>query len=129
MNASDAGTLVLLDDNLITSSGLAAALKRAGHPVVLLSDARDAPARAAAAAPRLVIVNLTSLSWDANALIRALKSETALSHVPILGFAGHKEVERISTAREAGCDHVVANSAISADPGAVIRQILDRHDP
>jgi CheY-like chemotaxis protein len=124
MEETDGGTVVLLDDNLLSSSGLAAALKRLGYTVALLSDARDAPGRAAAANPRAILVNLTSLAWDANALVRDLKAEPRLAGVPVVGFAGHKEVERIAAAREAGCDHVVANSAISADPGAVLRHVL-----
>lgn len=121
---TDAVSVVLLDDNLLSSSGLVVALKRQGYAVTLLSDARDALARAAATAPRAILLNLTSLAWDANALIRALKAEPALAEVPIIGFAGHKEVERIAAARAAGCDHVVANSAISSDPGAVLRHAL-----
>jgi len=126
MNPTDASTIVLLDDNLLSSSGLMTALKRAGYRVVLLYEARDAPARASAAAPRAILVNLASLAWNATALVRNLKAEPGLAGVPIVGFAGHKEVERIAAAREAGCDHVAANSAIAADPAAVLRRLLER---
>jgi CheY-like chemotaxis protein len=126
METPESATIVLLDDNLLSSSGLAATLKRQGYRVALLTDARDAPARAAAAAPGVILVNLTALAWDANALVRAMKGEPALAGVPVVGFAGHKEVERIAAAREAGCDHVVANTAIAADPGSVLRNLLSR---
>jgi two-component system cell cycle response regulator DivK len=126
METTDAGTIVLLDDNLLSSLGLMTALKRRGYDVVLLSDARDAPARAVAAAPRAIVVNLAALAWDANALVRDLKAEPALAGVPVVGFAGHQEVERIAAARQAGCDYVAANSAITADPATVLRHLFER---
>jgi thiamine monophosphate synthase len=46
--------------------------------------------------------------------------------VPVVGFAGHQEVERIAAARQAGCDHVAANSAITADPATVLRHLFER---
>jgi CheY-like chemotaxis protein len=124
MSDSDPGTVAVIDDNLLFSSGLVAGLKRLGYTPLLLSDARDAVARSAAARPRVVLVNLSPLAWDPGALIRALKAEPTLAGVPVVGFAGHMEVARIEAGRAAGCDHVVANSAISGDLAGILRHVL-----
>jgi CheY-like chemotaxis protein len=124
MNSATSETIVVIDDNLLFSSSLTAGLKRLGYTPLLLDDARTAPERAASARPAGILVNLGSLRWDGVALVRALKAEPALASVPVVGFTGHTEVARIEAARAAGCDHVVANSAISGDLASVLRRAL-----
>jgi CheY-like chemotaxis protein len=126
MTEPTGGTVVLLDDNLLSSSGLVSGLKRLGYTPRLLSEANDAVARAAGAAPAVVLVNLAARAWDSDALVRALKDEAALAGVPVVGFCGHLEVDRIHAARSSGCDLVVANSAIASDLAGVLRQALRR---
>lgn len=117
-------TIVVLDDNLLFSSSLATGLKRLGYEPLLLSDAREAVSRALAAKPCAILVNLSSLAWDAAALVRSLKAAPELAGVPVVGFAGHKEVDRIRAGRDAGCDHVAANSAVAGDLAGVLRHVL-----
>jgi CheY-like chemotaxis protein len=128
MNPSTPETIVVIDDNLLFSSSVTAGLKRLGYAPLLLDDARTAAERAASARPAALLVNLGSLRWDGTDLVRSLKAEPALAGVPVIGFTGHTEVARIEAARAAGCDHVVANSAIAGDLASVLHRALSR-DP
>jgi CheY-like chemotaxis protein len=124
MQEATSGTVVVLDDNLLFSASLTAGLKRLGYEPLLLSDEKGAAGRAAAARPIAVLINLASLRWDSNALVRSIKADPALSHVPLVGYTGHTEVDRIDAGRAAGCDLIVANSAVSSDLAAVLRRAL-----
>jgi hypothetical protein len=42
----------------------------------------------------------------------------------LLGFCGHRDVARQTAAREAGCDLVVTNGAISAGLPGLLRTLL-----
>jgi CheY-like chemotaxis protein len=81
--------------------------------------------RAAAARPVALLINLGSRRWDTSALIRSLKADPALTRVPLVGYTGHTEVDRIEAGRAAGCDLVVANSAVSGDLATVLRRALE----
>jgi CheY-like chemotaxis protein len=125
MTQSASGTVAVLDDNLLFSSSVTAGLKRLGYTPLLLDSAKGAAERIAAAQPVAILVNLASLGWDSTDLVRSLKSEPALAGVPLAGYTGHTDVARIEAARAAGCDLVVANSAISSDLPSVLRRALD----
>jgi CheY-like chemotaxis protein len=116
--------VVVLDDNLLFSSGLVAVLKRLGYTARVIDREGGAVSRVAAARPVIILVNLASRGWDGVALVRQLRATSDLAGVPIVGFTGHTEVAQIEAARAAGCNRVVANSAISSDLGSVLRSVL-----
>lgn len=119
-------TAVLVDDNLMFSMMVEGSLKRCGYQVRTLSGAPDIVDRIEAAAPDLVIVNLTSTRTGGPALVSALRARPALSRLPVVGYAGHVERQFFQAGKEAGADMVVPNSALKSALPEVLAKLQKR---
>jgi len=114
----------LIDDNLLFSGQISAGLARLGLAAEVIGSPAGAVERLAASPPVVILVNLSSDRLGPLELVRAIKAEPRLASVPVIGFTGHTEQTRIEAGRQAGCDRVVANSAVTGDLGAVLGRIL-----
>lgn len=114
----------LIDDNLLFTSSISAGLAKLGLAAEVISSPNGVVERLAAAPPVVVLVNLSSDRLRPLELVRAIKAEPRLAGIPIVGFVGHTEQSRIAAAREAGCDRIVANSAVTGDLGSVLGRLL-----
>src|SRR4051794_34643954 len=111
----------LLDDNLLTSSQISAKLAALGLTPIVIGGTDGAVERLAVGEPPVVIlVNLSSDRLHSLELVRAIKAEQRLAGTPVVGYTGHTEQPRIEAGRQAGCDRVVANSAITGDLRALL---------
>ena len=114
----------LIDDNLLFTSQISAGLAKLGLAAEVIGSPNGAVERLAAAPPTVILVNLSSDRLQPLDLVRAVKAEPRLAGVPVIGFTGHTEQARIQAAREAGCDRIAANSAMTGDLRAVLSQVL-----
>ena len=114
----------LIDDNLLFTSQISAGLAKLGLAAEVIGSPNGAVERLAAAAPVVILVNLSSDRLRPLELVRAVKAEPRLASVPVVGFTGHTEQARIQAAREAGCDHIAANSAVTGDLHRVLAHLL-----
>lgn len=105
-------TAVLVDDNLMFSMMVEGSLRRCGYQVRTLSGMPDLVDRIEAAAPDLVMVNLTSTRTGGPTLVSTLRGRPALARLPVVGYAGHVERHFFQAGKEAGADMVVPNSAL-----------------
>lgn len=111
---------LIVDDDLFFAARLESALKAAGFSV---RSAPRAEAVRAPGAPQLVIVNLGRDLEGGLAVVRELK-KLAPPH-RLLAFLPHVQLAAArKRAQEAGCDVVVANSAISARPVELAQKAL-----
>lgn len=99
------------------------AAKRAGLAVEFVKSEKDALEKAASDRPVLIILDLNFTDIDALQLIRALKSNDATKKIGVIGYVSHVQGELKQQAQEAGCDTVLARSALSQN----LPQILKRH--
>ena len=74
----------------------------------IVSKARDTK-------PRLIVIDLHNQRVDPIALVRELKSDEALSDIPVIGFFSHVETELQRNALAAGFDQVLPRSAFARD--------------
>ena len=98
----------------------------AGKPAAARSGVRAAPLIAiliiGALLPLIPFVVPVS-PYVLNILMQAATYAIAvLGMTVVLGYTGHTEQARIEAGRQAGCDRVVANSAITGD----LRALLER---
>jgi len=106
-------------DDLMFSSRVDVAARGAGvgfRKIGSLAEARQAAEEADAAGGRIALV-LIDLGWrsgDALALIRELRAEPALTETPLIAFGSHVQAERLDSARQAGCEMALPNSALAA---------------
>jgi CheY-like chemotaxis protein len=114
----------LIDDNLLFTSQITAGLAKLGLTAEVIGSPSGAVERLAAAPPMVVLINLSSERLRPLELVRTIKAEPRLAGIPVVGFTGHTEQARITAAREAGCDRVAANSAVTGDLGSVLGRLL-----
>lgn len=108
-----APAIVVAGDDLLFSDRIASASTALGYRPVVVRTA-DAFHAALARSPAAAVVDLASRRFDALAAIRRAKADPASRDVPLLGFCGHLDAARRAAAREAGCDLVTTNGAVSA---------------
>jgi len=76
-------------------------------------DAAKVEERARATSVSALIVDLNHRSGGAVELVSALKAHSATRGIPITGFLSHVQEELAAAARAAGCDRVLARSAMT----------------
>jgi DNA-binding response OmpR family regulator len=117
-----APAIVVAGDDLLFSERIASASKALGYRPVVVRTA-DAFRAALARGPAAAILDLGSRRFDALAAIRRAKADPASRGVPLLGFCGHLDAARRTAAREAGCNLVTTNGAISAGLEALLTSL------
>ncbi len=65
--------------------------------------------------PDLLVLDLNSARFEPLEIIREVKSGGGLSGLQTVGFLSHVQTDLALSAREAGCDRVVARSAFTKD--------------
>lgn len=63
--------------------------------------------------PRAIIVDLNHRSGAAVETVSSIKTDPRSSRIPILGFLSHIQTDLAASARQAGCDQVLARSTFS----------------
>jgi DNA-binding NarL/FixJ family response regulator len=118
-------------DDLMFSTRLDAAARAAGErfrKIASRSEGHEAAEaeRAEGGRVSLVIVDLGWRAGDALALIRELRADPALAATPLIAFGSHVQAERLESARQAGCELALPNSAIAARLPEILRGYLGR---
>ncbi len=85
-------------------------------------DLKDLKERALRSAARAVILDLNHRSGSALEVLQSFKADPSTSRLPVVGFVSHVQSEVIAAARAAGCDQVLARSALAAQ----LPQLLER---
>jgi DNA-binding NarL/FixJ family response regulator len=111
--------LAAVDDFLFRSK-IRATAKHAGVDIAFAKTGAEILDQARAAPPSLIIFDLNSATLDPIETIAALKRDAALASIRTLGFVSHVDTARISAARAAGADEVMARSAFAGQLGAIL---------
>jgi CheY-like chemotaxis protein len=82
--------------------------------------------RARATPVSALIVDLNHRSGGAVELVRALKAHSATRGIPITGFLSHVQEELAAAARAAGCDRVLARSAMTRQLPELLKALEHR---
>ncbi|MDQ7858622.1 MAG: response regulator [Armatimonadota bacterium] len=116
--------VLIVDDNLLSCTRLLNQAQAAGWQARAVGPGAEALAHARQHRPDAIVVNLAAASTDPVLFLRALRAEPDLAPVPVLGFCGHRETRRREGAVAAGCNRVVANSAVASDLRAQVERLL-----
>ena len=114
-------TVLVVVDDLFFTVKIGDAVKRAGMQPLFVKTEQGARDRLAER-PALVIVDLNCTNIDSVRLISEIRSGEFRS-TPLVGFVSHVQVELKQKARDAGCEIVLARSALSDQ----LPQILSRY--
>ncbi|MBX6363700.1 MAG: response regulator [Gemmatimonadetes bacterium] len=113
--------VLALAADLLFAARIRGAAQAAGVAATTVNRPDDLVARAVAAPPRLVLVDLDARG-DVAGAIRRLKGEAATASVPLVAFVSHVRTDAIADARAAGADRVVARSAFVRELPALMRR-------
>lgn len=114
--------------DLLMRQKLVSGLTDAGYPAKGAASERrmrDALATGAAA----VLIELDGVDIDGPGLIAALKSDTATSTIPVLGFCAHTRLELIEAARGAGADRVTARGELTRRLAPIVADLVGPAPP
>lgn len=88
------------------------AAKRAGFTAKFISNGELALEKAKEK-PALILIDLNNDVAQPFQLITDLKADAETKAIPMIGYVSHVQVELEKKAEEAGCDRVLARSALS----------------
>ena len=114
----------VVDESLLFGSGLEGGLRRLGYTARVFAGGGDVLPRIVESAPVLVLVSLASNRFNADALIRGIRS--ALPNTGIIGYAGHLERQRLASGQAAGAHVVAPNSAMRGALDRVLAKLAKR---
>jgi CheY-like chemotaxis protein len=116
-----ARTIVVLEDDVMFGTGIKSGLRALGYEPVF-ADTTPAFDRWLKGAPALVLVNIGSPTLDWEHLVDHAKNESQWRHVPIVAYGPHTDLGLRRRALDAGCDTVVARSAIAGNLAQLIEK-------
>ena len=109
---TQSNTVIAVLDDLFFNVKIADAAKRAGFQVVFVKTPAAAKARLKEA-PALMIVDLNCSALDPIQLVSEIKNGE-FRQIPVIGYVSHVQVELRQKAQDAGCDVVLARSAVDS---------------
>lgn len=112
--------VIAIVDDLFFASKIRGTAEQLGTRVQFSRSIPDAVAKAREEAPALIIADLNASCCDVLELARALKSDDALTGVPLLGFFSHIQTTLQQAATEAGYDRVMPRSAFTKNLAAIL---------
>lgn len=108
--------------DLFFSVKLTEAAKRSGLALEFVKEPKEVIEKAQDK-PSLIIFDLNFEAVQPIKLITKLKAKTETKSISLIGYLSHIQVELKQQAQEAGCDMVMARSALSQN----LPQIFKRH--
>jgi len=96
--------ILLVEDNEMNRDMLSRRLIRKGYDVVMAEDGRQGVDLAAAAAPDLILMDLSLPVIDGWEATRRIKAADATKAIPIIALTAHAMVGSEQQALEAGCN-------------------------
>ena len=115
--------ILVVNNDLIWGTKIAEVVLQAGLQYVLVKTEQEVMDQARLLRASLIVIDLGVKSLDAMALIKRLKQDAKLKEVPVLGYTFHTDQETWQKGVAAGCDQVVARSALQQALGKAVAKI------
>jgi CheY-like chemotaxis protein len=113
--------LAVISD-LMFRSKIDAAAREAGIPLRVAKSVEQLERHLGNVTPAVVLMDLEMEGLDAGVMLGRLRATPAAANVPVIGFAGHTNIEVIRAARADGVQ-VMARSAFVAELPALMERI------
>lgn len=109
-----------LVDDLFFTAKIAATASICAVPVTFAKDQEDLLKTARELIPSLILIDLSKETLDPLKAIQALKADTELQAIPVMGFYSHVQTELKEKAIQAGCNTVVPRSFFSQNLARIL---------
>lgn len=116
--------ILVIEDNLDNMILIADILKSLQLEVIEAADGEQGIRAAAAEKPDLILMDLSLPRMDGWEATRVIKSDPALSHIPVIAVTAHAMYDDRERARVAGCDAYVTKPINMRELAQIIRQHL-----
>jgi DNA-binding NarL/FixJ family response regulator len=110
---------ILLTSDLTVVSHVDGAAARTGSTVRTVSNPADVVQRCESETVELVVIDLGTPSLEMASLVASIKATTSAPRV--IAFGPHVHTERLTAARDAGCDAVMSRGQFFANTYAALR--------
>ena len=101
----EAATVMVVDDSLTVRKITSRLLERAGYRVVTAKDGEDALEKIRAQLPAVILADIEMPRMDGFALVRALRDDAALAHLPVIMITSRLAQKHHQIAMELGVRH------------------------
>ncbi len=101
----EAATVMVVDDSLTVRKITGRLLERAGYRVVTAKDGEDALEKIRAQLPAVILADIEMPRMDGFALVRALRDDAALAHLPVIMITSRIAQKHRLMAMELGVHH------------------------
>lgn len=115
--------ILVVNNDLIWGTKIAETIRQAGLNYTMAKTEQEAMDQARQLRPSLILIDLGVKSLDAMALVQHLKQDSELKELQILGYTFHTDQATWQKGVAAGCDQVVARSALQQVLGKAIAKI------
>jgi CheY-like chemotaxis protein len=122
MQSARPNTVLIVISDLIFRSKIDDAARRAGVPLRIAKNVEQLERHLGNAIPAVVLMDLEMEGLDTAAMLGRLRATPQAANVPVIGFAGHTNVEVIHAARADGVQ-VMARSAFVTQLPAMMERI------
>jgi two-component system, sensor histidine kinase and response regulator len=102
------GHLLVVDDDAANRDVLSRRLQQQGHAVTTASSGRDALAVMATTAYDAVLLDVMMPDMDGYEVLRQIKSDEALHHIPVIMISALSEVQSVARCIDAGAEDYLA---------------------
>src|SRR5689334_22682438 len=121
--------VLLVEDNEASRDGLARHLRRKGYEVLVAVDGRQGVDAARAAAPDLILMDMSLPVLDGWEATRQLKAAPQTRDIPVIALTAHAMAGDREKALEAGCDDYDTKPIEFARLLAKINSLLEKKAP
>ena len=122
MNETTPSPVLVVISDLLFRSKIDDAARRAGVPLRVAKGVEQLDRHLGNATPAVVLMDLEMDGLDTAGMLARLRANPGTTNVPVIGFAGHTNVEVIHAARANGVQ-VMARSAFVAQLPAMMERI------
>lgn len=112
-------------ERLLPGSQLVNRLNDLGYRVASHTDASRLVESVRKEMPMVMLVDLACKKVDINAVVKVIKGDSTVSHIPILGFVDKKNSQLQKPAIEAGVTIVALDEGISHQLPQLLEQALE----
>ena len=97
-------TILLVEDNEMNRDMLSRRLERNGFEVIFAEDGAQSIEMTRTQKPDLILMDMSLPVLDGWEATRQIKSDSSISHIPVIGLSAHAMSADRDRALEAGCD-------------------------
>ena len=120
-----AKTILVAEDDPVTRRFVVSLLEERGYEVLVAEDGENAVATATTAQPDLIVSDLVMPYRDGYEVLRAIRNDERLKHIPVLILSMRDREEDIVRGFEQGADEYVVKPFNAREFVSRVRKLLE----